>query len=36
MVHTFAYPEMDVVDIYRHMQDGSFELSAAGVWGIKG
>lgn len=25
LVHTFAYPEKDVVDIYRQMTDGSFE-----------
>lgn len=25
LVHTFAYPEQDVVDIYRQMTDGSFE-----------
>ncbi len=36
LVHTFAYPESDVVDIYKQMKDGSFELIAGGVWGIKG
>lgn len=25
LVHTFAYPEMDVVDIYRQLEDGSYE-----------
>jgi hypothetical protein len=24
LAHTFIYPDMDVVDIYRQMQDGSF------------
>jgi hypothetical protein len=27
LVHTFAYPELDVIDYYRHMEGGSFELS---------
>ena len=36
LVHTFAYPESDVVDIYRQMQDGSFQWHSGGVWGIKG
>jgi len=31
LVHTFAYPESDVMDIYRQMQDGSFDLHAAGL-----
>ena len=34
LVHTFAYPESDVVDIYRQMQDGSFNYAeTVGVWG---
>ena len=37
LVHTFIYPDMDVVDIYRQMQDGSFDyMETVGVWGVKG
>ena len=37
LVHTFAFPESDVVDIYRQMQDGSFDYrETVGGWGIKG
>ena len=25
LVHTFAYPELDMVDIYKQMTDGSFD-----------
>lgn len=25
LVHTFAFPERDVIDIYRQMEDGSFD-----------
>jgi hypothetical protein len=37
LVHTFVYPDMDVVDIYRQMRDGSFNYAeTVGVWGTKG
>jgi hypothetical protein len=38
LVHTFAYPELDVIDIYRQMKDGSFDYAETvnGVWGVKG
>ena len=41
LVHTFAYPEIDVVDIYRQLEDGSFDYAetmkhATGIWGTKG
>ena len=38
LVHTFAYPESDVIDIYRALGDGEFKYSqtALGVWGVKG
>ena len=37
LAHTFIYPDMDVVDIYRQMQDGSFDYrETVGVWGTKG
>jgi hypothetical protein len=37
LVHTFIYPDMDVVDIYRQMQDGSFNYAeTVGAWGTKG
>lgn len=37
LVHTFVYPDMDVVDIYRQMRDGSFDYrETVGVWGVKG
>lgn len=37
LVHTFAYPEKDVIDIYRQMMDGSFDYAETmGVWGMKG
>jgi hypothetical protein len=37
LVHTFVYPDMDVVDIYRQMRDGSFDYrETVGVWGTKG
>jgi hypothetical protein len=37
LAHTFIYPDMDVVDIYRQMQDGSFDYrEMVGVWGTKG
>ena len=37
LAHTFAFPEMDVVDVYKAMgnNDGS-RLHRAGVWGVKG
>lgn len=35
--HTFAYPENDVVNIYKQMPDGSFNYDGTLVdWGIKG
>jgi hypothetical protein len=37
LVHTFAYPERDVVDIYRQMRDGSFNYAeTVGAWGTNG
>ena len=27
LVHTFVYPDMDVIDIYRQMRDGSFDYA---------
>jgi hypothetical protein len=38
LVHTFAYPDMDVVDIYRQLQDGSFDYAetVGAAWGVKG
>ena len=37
LAHTFIYPDMDVVDIYRQMRDGSFDYAeTVGAWGIKG
>lgn len=27
LAHTFAYPELDVMDIYRQMTDGSFDYA---------
>lgn len=37
LVHTFVYPDMDVVDIYRQMRDGSFDYAqTVGAWGVKG
>ena len=37
LAHTFIYPDMDVVDIYRQMQDGSFHYSeTVGAWGTNG
>ena len=37
LLHTFAYPERDVVDIYRQMRDGSFDYTETmGVWGTNG
>jgi hypothetical protein len=35
LLHTFAYPERDVVDIYRQMQDGDFQYSMT-LEGYKG
>lgn len=35
LLHTFAYPERDVVDIYRQMQDGDFHYSMT-LEGYKG
>lgn len=36
--HTFAYPEVDVVDIYRRLagEDMAFNFYRTGVWGVKG
>jgi hypothetical protein len=36
LVHTFAYQELDMVDIYRQMKEGSFDYAETvnGVWGI--
>ncbi len=38
LVHTFAYPESDVIDIYRALGNGDFKYSqtAMGIWGFKG
>jgi hypothetical protein len=37
LAHTFIYPDMDVVDIYRQMRDGSFDYrETVGAWGTKG
>ena len=37
LTHTFIYPDMDVVDIYRQMRDGSFDYAqTVGAWGVKG
>ena len=37
LAHTFVYPDMDVVDIYRQMQDGSFNYAeTVGAWGTNG
>lgn len=37
LAHTFIYPDMDVVDIYRQMQDGSFNYAeTVGAWGTNG
>ena len=37
LAHTFIYPDMDVVDIYRQMQDGSFYYAeTVGAWGTNG
>ena len=37
LAHTFISPDMDVVDIYRQIQDGSFDYrETVGVWGGKG
>jgi hypothetical protein len=37
LVHTFAYPEQDVMEVYRQLQDGSFEWAETinGCWGVK-
>jgi hypothetical protein len=35
--HTFAYPEHDVVDIYKQLSDGSFHYDGPmSAWEIKG
>jgi hypothetical protein len=37
LAHTFIYPDMDVVDIYRQMLDGSFDYTeTVGAWGTNG
>ena len=38
MIHTFSFPESDVIDIYRAQGNGDFEYSqtAMGIWGVKG
>ena len=37
LLHTFAYPEMDVVDIYKQMKDGSFHYDGPmSAWGTNG
>jgi hypothetical protein len=38
LVHTFAYPESDVIDIYRALGNGEFKYSqtALGIWGTNG
>ena len=38
LAHTFIYPDMDVVDIYRQMRDGSFHYAetVGAAWGVKG
>jgi hypothetical protein len=37
LAHTFIYPDMDVVDIYRQMLDGSFDYrETVGVRGTNG
>jgi hypothetical protein len=37
LAHTFIYPDMDVVDIYRQMRDGSFDYrETVGAWGTNG
>ena len=41
LAHTFIYPDMDVVDIYRQMRDGSFHYAETvgavrATWGWKG
>ena len=37
LVHTFIYPDMDVVDIYKQMENGSFDYAeTVGAWGTKG
>jgi hypothetical protein len=37
LVHTFAYPENDMIDIYLQNQDGSFNYTeTVGAWGTKG
>jgi len=36
LAHTFAYPESDVMDIYRQLQDGNFHLIGHGYERIKG
>jgi hypothetical protein len=37
LVHTFVYPENDMIDIYLQNQDGSFDYrETVGVWGTKG
>ena len=35
LLHTFAYPEMDVLDIYRQLNDGNFQWHRA-IVGYKG
>ena len=38
LAHTFAYPESDVIDIYRALGNGEFKYSqtALGIWGTNG
>jgi hypothetical protein len=37
LAHTFIYPDMDVVDIYRQMRDGSLDYrETVGAWGTNG
>jgi hypothetical protein len=38
LVHTFVYPDMDVVDIYRQLDTGNlhYRQTILGVWGEKG
>jgi hypothetical protein len=38
LVHTYAYPEIDVMDIYRQLDTGNlhYRQTILGVWGEKG
>ena len=37
LAHTLIYPDMDVVDIYRQLRDGSFNYAeTVGAWGTNG